>query len=132
MDKFNRKLCDVQGRIFEMSAKDGYDSKAFITAFMNSDIAHGLDSSFDRTQWAGEEYLYAEFTENNSIPKGKTYDIEVLHWIGYIYRYWHYYTNEVSKKIIRQASPSTMNSNYIMFHSMDPEMAIDNLKEIIK
>lgn len=132
MDKFYRKLCDVQGRIFEMSAKDGYDSKAFITAFMNSDIAQGLDSSFDRTQWAGEEYLYAEFTENNSIPKGKTYDVEVLHWIGYIYRYWHYYTNEVSKKIIRQASPSTMNSNYIMFHSMDPEMAIDNLKEIIK
>lgn len=130
MDKFNRKLCDVQGRLFEMSAKDDYDSKAFITAFMNSDIAKGLDSSFDRTQWAGEEYLYAEFTESNNIPKGKTYDVEVLHWIGYIYRYWHYYTNETSKKIIKQANPVTMNSNYIMFHSMDPEMAINNLKEM--
>ena len=55
---------------------------------------------------------------------------EILYWTGYIYRYWAYLTGENSRKIYRQAPASTMRQNYLMFHSLDPEIAVEDLKEI--
>ena len=57
---------------------------------------------------------------------------DVIYWIGYIYRYWHYYTKESSKVIYNQAPMETMKRNYLMFHTMDPEVAIEDLKEICR
>jgi hypothetical protein len=54
----------------------------------------------------------------------------MLYWVGYLYRYWHFYKGEPSKKIYRQANLKTMQRNYLMFHTMDPELAIDDLIEI--
>ena len=34
MDAIALKLCDIQGRLFELSARKGYDSAAFVKAFM--------------------------------------------------------------------------------------------------
>lgn len=31
--------------------------------------------------------------------EGIVYDVETLYWIGYLYRYWHFYTVEFSKEI---------------------------------
>lgn len=50
-----RQLCDIQGRLFELALKSGYDCPAFIKAFMNSHAAAALDDTYDRLQWAGEE-----------------------------------------------------------------------------
>ena len=134
MDSLQRKLCDVQGRLFKMSVDRKYESMSFIKTFMSSDIAKGLDSEFDKTQWVGEEYLIDELSSDykKSLIVGETLDEEVMYWIGYTYRYWHFYTSESSKEIIKQASPKTMATNYLMFHTMDPQMAVDNLKEIFK
>ena len=60
------------------------------------------------------------------------YPKDILYWIGYLYRYWHYYTNEDSRKIYKQAPVGTMKRNYLMFHTMAPELAIEDLKEISK
>lgn len=57
MNEIQLKLCDIQGRLFELSAEKKYDSVAFIKAFMMSDVAKELDSTYNRMQWAGEEYL---------------------------------------------------------------------------
>ena len=35
MDILQSKLCDIQGRLFEMSADKEYDSVTFIKQFMN-------------------------------------------------------------------------------------------------
>ena len=40
------------------------------------------------------------------------------------------YKKESSSKIYRQANVKTMKRNYMMFHTMDPELAIDDLIEI--
>ena len=48
-----RQLCDIQGRLFELALKSGYDCPAFIQAFMNSRTAAALDDTYDRLQWAG-------------------------------------------------------------------------------
>lgn len=133
MNEIQLKLCDIQGRLFELSGKKGYNSVIFIKTFMLSETAKALDSKYNRMQWAGEEYLLEEITINagNMIEKsGEIYSKEILYWIGYIYRYWHYYTDETSSKIYHQAPVKTMKRNYMMFHTMAPEIAIEDLKEI--
>jgi hypothetical protein len=133
MDSIQLKLCDIQGRLFELSAKQGYNSEKFVSGFMTSDIAKALDSPYNRMQWAGEEYLLEELLAQaeDEIPKdNKVLSQEMLYWVGYLYRYWHFYKGEPSKKIYRQANLKTMQRNYLMFHTMDPELAIDDLIEI--
>ena len=71
-------------------------------------------------------------SENKIAHSNNVISSEMMYWIGYIYRYWHYYKKEPSYKIIRQANFKTMKRNYLMFHTMDPEMAIDDLIEIKK
>lgn len=133
MDELQLKLCDIQGRLFELSADRNYNSAAFIKSFMRSDTAKALDSTYNRMQWAGEEYLLEEVADvagEKLSEEGEVFSKDVLYWIGYIYRYWHYYTGENSSKIYKQAPVKTMKRNYMMFHTMSPELAIEDLKEI--
>lgn len=133
IDELQLKLCDIQGRLFELSAEKGYGSAAFIKAFMTSEIAKDLDSKYNRMQWAGEEYLLDEIVSSNpdvASANGEIFSADVIYWIGYLYRYWHFYTDEGSSRIYKQAPVETMKRNYMMFHTMDPTLAIEDLKEI--
>lgn len=132
LDTQKRQLCDIQGRLFECAQKKGYDCPAFIDAFMNSRAAEALDDTYDRLQWAGEEYILEELDEEvNGLKKaGAVFQQEVMYWAGYLYRYWHYYTNESSRKIYKIADAETMNECWLGFHTLSVEMAIDDLKEI--
>ena len=133
MNELQLKLCDIQGRLFELSADNSYESSTFIKVFMTSDVAKALDSTYNRMQWAGEEYLLEELTAikgNNLIKNVEIYSKDILYWIGYLYRYWHFYKNESSVKIYKQAPAKIMKRNYLIFHTMAPELAIDDLKEI--
>ena len=133
MDEIALKLCDIQGRLFELSAEKGYGSVAFVRSFMTSDTAKAIDSEYNRMQWMGEEYLLEEVVtaaDNEVAANGEVFPKDVLYWIGYIYRYWHYYSGEGSAKIYKQASVGTMKRNYMIFHTMDPVVAIEDLKEI--
>lgn len=82
----------------------------------------------------GEEYLLEELADQEPGLKtgGAQYSRETMYWAGYIYRYWHYLTGEASKQIYRQSPAATMNQNYFMFHTLVPELAIENLKEIYR
>ncbi len=131
MNELEMKLCDIQGRLFELSAQKGYTSATFIKAFMTSPTAKALDSKYNRMQWAGEEYLLEEVAATGELTVGgEVLSQDVLFWIGYVYRYWHYYTGEDSAKIYKQAPVETMHRNYLLFHTMSPELAIEKLKEI--
>lgn len=129
MDNIQLKLCDIQGRLFERSTV--YASEGFIRDFMNSEVAKHLDSPYNKLQWMGEEYLLDELKDEKKLsPAGETYSSEVLYWIGYIYRFWAISRNEESKKIYRRAPAKTMKRNYSVFHTFDPDIAIDDLIEI--
>ena len=86
----------------------------------------------DRMQWAGEEYILEELNDEvGGLKKtGISYSMEVMYWSGYTYRYWHYYTGECSNEIYKAADAETMNECWPGFHTLDVEMAIDDLKEI--
>lgn len=133
MNPIESKLCDIQGRLFELSLRAGYDSESFVKCFMLSEVAKNLDSVYNRMQWAGEEYLLEEVADKcggTLLKSDKVASKEEMYWMGYIYRYWHYYKGESSKKIYKQAPYERMRTNYSMFHTMAPEMAIDDLIEI--
>ena len=133
MNEIQLKLCDIQGRLFELSADNNYGSANFIKTFMTSEVAKALDSKYNRMQWAGEEYLLEELVAisgDKITSEGEVYSKNILYWMGYLYRYWHYYTQEDSSKIYKQAPVGTMKRNYLMFHTMTPELAIEDLKEI--
>lgn len=53
---------------------------------------------------------------------------ELIYWIGYIYRYWHYVTGESSKEIIKLAPVKVMKQNYERLYLMTPEEVIEMLK----
>ncbi len=125
-------LCDTQGKLFELSGERGYDSDTFIKAFMTTDISKDMDKDFHHVQWAGKEYIMSRMEDENPDVingNGIVFDNETLYWTGYIYRYWNIYTGESSKDIYKQAPAKTMQTVYLMYHTMSPELAIDRLKE---
>ncbi len=127
-----RQLCDIQGRVFVLALKKELDFALFIESFIYSKNPAARDDVYDRLQWAGEEYILEELNDEvNGLKKaGTAYSSEVMYWIGYTYRYWHYYTGEFSHEIYKIADAKTMNECWLGFHTFDVEMAVDDLKEI--
>lgn len=133
--KLNRieiQLCDIQGRLHKLSVQRGINSTEFIKVFMKSATAKALDSTYNRMQWAGEEYLLEEVIDeagDRFEKAGELYTEELIYWIGYIYRYWHYVTGESSKEIYKKAPVEVMKQNYAKFYMMTSEEVIVQLKE---
>ena len=129
-----RSLCDMQGKLFEESAEKKYESPSFIEAFMTSAVAADLDSSFNHMQWAGKEYILERMQDElkDKLKTGRSFDKETLYWIGYVYRFWHFYTGETSKEIYKQAPAERMRSVYFPYHTLSVELAIERLKETFR
>ena len=126
------QLCDIQGRLFKLSARREISSAEFIKVFMKSATAKALDSTYNRMQWAGEEYLLEEVIDeagDRFEKPGEVYTEELICWIGYIYQYWHYVTGESSKEIYKQTLVKVMKQNYERLYMMTPEEVIEILKE---
>ncbi len=131
MTSMELQLCDIQGRLFKLSAQRGISSAEFIKVFMKSATAKALDSSYNRMQWAGEEYLLEEVIDeagDRFEKPGEVYLDELIYWIGYIYRYWHYVTGESSREIYKQAPVKVMKRNYARLYMMTPEEVIEILE----
>lgn len=125
-------LCDTQGKLFELSARRGYNSEAFVKAYMNSSVAADMDLEFHHVQWAGKEYVLSRLEEECSdklTTGGTILNEDTLYWIGYLYRYWNLYSKESSRAIYKQAPYKIMSVVYLMYHTMSPELAIERLKE---
>ncbi len=132
MTSIELQLCDIQGRLFKLSAQRGINSTEFIKVFMKSATAKALDSTYNRMQWAGEEYLLEEVIDETGErfeKQGEVYTDELIYWIGYIYRYWHYVTRESSKEIYKYAPVKIMKQNYARLYLMTPEEVIVQLRE---
>lgn len=130
LSQFERQLCTVQGKMFELSAKKNLSSKEFIDFYMQSKTAGYFDLPYDRTQWMGEEnLLYDVLEENSNLKAGDVYNSESLFWIGYIYRYWHFLTNQCSSEISRKCNAEMMNTLYPAYHTLDCTQAITRILE---
>ncbi len=128
------QLCDIQGRLFKNSLKEGLDSERFINLYMRSKCAAEYDMPHNRLQWMGEEYILEEFMDEagHKLIKGVQYSEDAMFWIGYTHRYWHFLTGESSKKISSQAPAVVMKWGYPGLHTIDMALAIEDLKEMAK
>ena len=125
-------LCDVQGKLFELAWRKGYDMAEFVPAFMKSRTASLVDSTFNHLQWAGEGYILEELVAETGLKRGRvrrSRPPEHLFWAGYLYRYWHCLTGETSKAIYATSDYARMAGTYAGYHTLSCELAIDNLKE---
>lgn len=130
LSQFERQLCGVQGKMFELSAKKNLCSKDFIDFYMQSQTAKYFDLPYDRTQWLGEESLLQDALEENpNLPIGPSYDTESLFWMGYLYRYWHFLTNQSSGQIAKKCDAQTLNALYPAYHTLDCSQAVRRILE---
>lgn len=134
LSSFEFQLCDIQGRLFELARAKKAGFPEFAEAFMKSETAEYLDYPYDRLQWAGEEYIFENLSDETEIKSGDNteYSQEEVYWMGYVYRYWHFYTGETSRQIYEQADAETMRDCYLGFRTLDVPMAIDDLKELYR
>ncbi len=128
MNAIAHKLCSIQGRLFELSARRGFESNEFVKAYMNSDVAAKFNSAYDRSQWMGEEYLLDELSQTYQLIEGKTYSTDVMFWMGYAYAYWSIVYGDSCKNIIKMADPKIMTENYAGLHTVSIDIAIQDLK----
>ena len=129
-DSLQLQLCDIQGRLFELSLTKNFASDVFITLFMKSKCAADYGLEYNRLQWAGEEYLLEELIDEckDKLIPGQRYSKDEMFWIGYVYGYWHFSTGESSKKILTQAPPKIMKKGYAGLHTLDIMLAIEDIK----
>lgn len=127
------ELCKTQAELFETACAKNYDMSAFVPAFMDSEIAAGLDASFNHYQWAGQQYILNAMGDICGVVPAKHPPVgdsaEACYWIGYIYRFWNCMTGEKSRDIYRIADYRRMNLCYPGYHTLSCEMAVDRLKE---
>ena len=126
MNIISHKLCSIQGRLFELSVKYGFESNSFVKTYMNSDVAAKFNSAYDRSQWMGEEYLLDELFNTHKLIKGKTYSYDVMFWMGYTYAYWAINYVEACSKIIKIADPKKMAENYAGLHTISADLAVQD------
>ena len=130
LSQFERQLCGIQGKMFELSAKQNLSSKEFIDFYMQSNTARFFDLPYDRTQWLGEESLLLDvLEENQAMAHGNVYDTDCLFWIGYTYPYWHFLTKETSRSIGKKCDAQTMHALYPAYHTLDCQQAIERILE---
>lgn len=128
MNIIAHKLCSIQGRLFELSARHGFESNEFAKAYMNSDVAARFNSAYDRSQWMGEEYLLGELSQTYHLTRGKTYPGDVMFRMGYVYAYWSLVYGDPCKNIVKMTGPRVMAENYAGLHTVGTDMAVQDLK----
>ena len=134
-DKLRLPLSEIQARLFELSLEKGFASEQFIDRYMRSKCASEYDMEYNRLQWMGPEYILEEFSDEHEKRygirpvKGEQYSEDVMFWIGYVYRQWHFITGESSKNISAQAPAAIMEKHYGGLHTYcNVELAVDDLK----
>ena len=132
IDTYGLNLCNFQAELFQKSLTETEcSSMIFIRRFMLSDLAKRMDKDgflFDAIDVTDAlQELEEQFGASN-YGKEK-FGTEEIYWTGYIYRYWSYISQKSSKQIYQIIKPNELRKLYFPYHSLDPEMAIERIKE---
>lgn len=134
MDFNERKLCQIQGKIFEESVnKVGCSSLIFIRRFMQSSLANKFDDySFLVTSLDINDCFMEIEKEYGESLYGKTkYSKEEMFWIGYIYRALVIIYKMSSKKVFSLFSSKNIIKYYNIYHTFDTDQACIKMMESI-
>ena len=125
-------LCRIQGDIFEASLTEcGCSSPIFIRRFMNSRFAERMDSDDYLDASDAPNAAFAELDEQYGQSSYGTarYDADLLHWMGYLYRYWVYTRQMPSAEVYQIVPARELATLFPAYHSLDPAQAISRILE---
>ncbi len=134
MDFNGRKLCQLQGKLFEESIeKVSTSSLIFIRRFMLSNLVKQFDdSSFLVTALDSQDCFYEIEKEYGKSNYGKIkYSKDEMFWIGYIYRAIAILYNLPSKKVFSLFNAKDIITYYNIYHTFEIEQAAEKMMESI-
>ncbi len=134
LDFNERKLCQIQGKIFEESTqKVQCSSLIFIRRFMQSSLATKFDDySFLVIALDINDCFYEIENEYGFSSYGKIkYSTNEMFWIGYIYRALSIIYKLSSKKVFSLFNAKEIVKYYNIFHTFDIEQAAEKMMESI-
>ena len=70
-----------------------------------------------------------QYYKQMALQYANEYSPDEMHWIGYLYRYWAYFSGMSSKQIYKIVKPGKLKQLYYPYHSLDPMQAIERIKE---
>ena len=134
LDYNERKLCQIQGKIFEESIeKVQCSSLIFIRRFMQSSLATKLDDySFLVMALDINDCFFEIDNEYGFSSYGKIkYTKNEMFWIGYIYRTISIIYKLPSRQVFRMFNAKEIVKYYNIYHTFDVEQAVEKMLETI-
>lgn len=134
LDFNERKLCQIQGKIFEESIeKVECSSLIFIRRFMQSDLSKKFDDySFLVMALDINDCFYEIEKEYGVSSYGKIkYSKNEMFWIGYIYRALSIIYKLSSREIFKLFNAKKIVTYYNIYHTFDVEQAVEKMMESI-
>ena len=129
---YNTSVMWEQAVLFERSAELGYDSENFVKCFMTGETGRQFYIEGDRMQWAGINYeleCLEEEYEDKLTKTGNVFDSDVMYWVGWIYFFWHLFTEEGPKEIYEQVTCGELADMYLGYHGCSEQLVIETVKE---
>ena len=134
LDFNERKLCQMQGKLFEESIdKVECSSLIFIRRFMHSNLSKKFDDySFLVMAIDINDCFYEIENEYGSSSYGKIkYSKNEMFWIGYIYRALAIIYKLPSREVFKLFNAKDIVSYYNIYHTFDIEQAAEKMIESI-
>lgn len=134
LDFNERKLCQIQGKIFEESIeKVKSSSLIFIRRFMQSSLSKKFDDySFLVMALDINDCFYEIENEYGVSSYGKIkYSKNEMFWIGYIYRAISIIYKLPSRKVFNLLNAKEIVKYYNIYHTFDVEQAVEKMMESI-
>lgn len=134
LDFNERKLCQIQGKLFEESIeKVECSSLIFIRRFMLSNLSKKFDDySFLVMALDINDCFFEIDNEYGSSSYGQTkYSKNEMFWIGYIYRALSIIYKLSSREVFKLFNAKKIVTYYNIFHTFDIEQAAEKMMESI-
>lgn len=129
-DFIGHNLANTQASLFAEASRKGYNSFYFVRRFAYSPYCREFDTTGLRSS-SSTNLGYMESIEGSIAKRGNVLPIDVMHWIGYLTRYWCYVENVSLRWIFRQVHLSYLASIYNAYHSLSPQQTIEHIKEAL-
>ena len=123
-------IAKMQADIFSNATKKELGSYYFLRRFASSDYCKELDSLAILKSSLTPDNFWFENEETIS-KKGTILPSDVMHWIGYIYRFWCYTESISLMKLIKDVPIIYMSMIYNAYHSLSPEEVVSHVKEML-
>lgn len=122
-------LAKEQAELFSDASKRGFGSYYFLRRFASSNLCQEYDSlAILKSSLTRDNFWENEKTISQ---KGTIFPPLVMHWIGYIYRYWSYTEQISTMKLIQRVTINYLAGIYEAYHSLSPEQVVSHIKETL-